>query len=300
MISALDESQGVIRCIQMGAEDYLIKPFDPVLLRARIGASLEKKRLRDRERRKTAELRALDELRRTQDQLVTQEKLASLGALTAGIAHEIKNPLNFVTNFASLSRELLAQLEELIGPSRPRRGEVHADVAELRQNMAKIDEHGKRADRIVRGMLMHSRGGSGQAEAIDLNALLTDSVNLAYHGLRAQDSGFNVRMETHLDPDLNRVQAVPQDLSRVFLNIVNNACYAAYEQKKTAGEDFSPAVRVTAADWTARRRCAFATTAPASRRKLCQDLQSFFHHQAGRRRHRPGAVAQLRHRGPRP
>src|SRR5437588_12811316 len=120
MISALDEIQSVVRCIEMGAEDYLPKPFDPVLLRARIGASLEKKRLRDRERRKTEELeQALQRLKETQDQLVVQEKMASLGALTAGIAHEIKNPLNFVMNFAELSVDLLRDLEQTVGPARP-------------------------------------------------------------------------------------------------------------------------------------------------------------------------------------
>ena len=245
MISALDESQSVIRCIQMGAEDYLMKPFDPVLLSARIDASLEKKRLRDEERKRTAELeQALGDLRHTQDQLLVQEKLASLGALTAGIAHEIKNPLNFVTNFASLSTDLLKQLEEAVrkcGPANPEVGELLQD---LRQNIAKIEEHGKRADRIVRGMLMHSRGGSGQSEPADVNALLTDSMNLAYHGLRAQDSGFNVRIEADLDPALAPVNAVPQDLSRVFINIINNACYAAYDRKKREGKDFMPHVQI--------------------------------------------------------
>ena len=157
MISALDESTNVIRCIQMGAEDYLTKPFDPVLLGARLYASLEKKRLRDKEKARTEELeRALNELKRTQDQLVVQEKMASLGALTAGIAHEIKNPLNFINNFAALSQELLVELREaLLGKSED--AEVVELIASLEQNVAKVEEHGKRADRIVRSMLLHSR-----------------------------------------------------------------------------------------------------------------------------------------------
>lgn len=245
MISALDESQSVIRCIQMGAEDYLMKPFDPVLLSARIDASLEKKRLRDEERKRTAELeQALGDLRHTQNQLLVQEKLASLGALTAGIAHEIKNPLNFVTNFASLSTDLLNELEEALRKCGMAIPEVVELIQELRQNIAKIEEHGKRADRIVRGMLMHSRGGSGQSELSDVNTLLTDSVSLAYHGLRAQDSNFNVRIDIDLDPALAPVNAVPQDLSRVFINIINNACYAAYERKKNEGKDFAPRVQI--------------------------------------------------------
>lgn len=245
MISALDETSSVVRCVQMGAEDYLAKPFDPVLLNARIHASLEKKRLRDRERKKTAELEeAIAELRRTQDQLVVQEKLASLGALTAGIAHEIRNPLNFVTNFASVSADLVSELQQAWGDQSASKDEVTALLGQLQQNIGKIEEHGKRADRIVRGMLMHSRTSSGQMETTDLNALLTDSVNLAYHGLRARDTAFNVTIETDLDPDLPRLRAIPQDLSRVFINIINNACYAAHDRKKHENKGFSPQVRV--------------------------------------------------------
>ncbi|HLK65284.1 MAG TPA: response regulator [Bryobacteraceae bacterium] len=251
MISALDEIQSVVRCIQMGAEDYLPKPFDPVLLRARIGASLEKKRLRDRERRKTEELEeALHRLKETQDQLVVQEKMASLGALTAGIAHEIKNPLNFVTNFAELSVDLLQDLQQALTPAR---GSLTPDdssyldelTGDLTINLQKIREHGKRADSIVRGMLAHSRGGSGQREKVDLNSLVSEAVNLAYHGLRAQDSTFNIALEAEYDKTMPQIQVMAQDLSRVILNIANNGCYAANQKRIQRGDSFRPRLRVT-------------------------------------------------------
>jgi signal transduction histidine kinase len=251
MISALDEIQSVVRCIEMGAEDYLPKPFDPVLLRARIGASLEKKRLRDRERRKTEELEeALHRLKATQDQLVVQEKMASLGALTAGIAHEIKNPLNFVTNFAELSVDLLQDLQQTLSPARSKLTSDDSSyldeiVGDLTVNLQKIREHGKRADSIVRGMLAHSRGGSGQPERVDLNALVAEAVNLAYHGLRAQDSTFNIALEGEYDQAMPPIQVVAQDLSRVFLNITNNGCYAAHQKRIQRGDSFRPKVRVT-------------------------------------------------------
>jgi signal transduction histidine kinase len=251
MISALDEIQSVVRCIEMGAEDYLPKPFDPVLLRARIGASLEKKRLRDLERRKTEELeQALQRLKATQDQLVVQEKMASLGALTAGIAHEIKNPLNFVMNFAELSVDLLRDVEETLGEARktmPPDDVSYLDglMTDLTGNLQRIHEHGKRADSIVRGMLAHSRGGAGQREKVDLNALVAEAVNLAYHGLRAQNSAFNITLESDYDQSLEPMEVVPQDLSRVFLNITNNGCYAALQKKLQSGDGFRPVLRVT-------------------------------------------------------
>ena len=246
MISALDEIQSVVRCIEMGAEDYLPKPIDPVLLRARIGASLEKKRLRDREREKTAELElALQRLKETQDQLVVQQKMASLGALTAGVAHEIKNPLNFVTNFAVLSVDMMKEVLELIAPIRaqmpPKDGEyLDSILADLAGNLDRIRDHSKRADSIVRGMLAHSRGGSGQRETVDLNALVAEAVNLAYHGLRAQDPTFNITLESHYDPGIPPIQVVPQDLSRVILNIANNGCYAANQRKLQSGDGYRP------------------------------------------------------------
>jgi two-component system, NtrC family, sensor kinase len=244
LISALDESSRAVHGIQMGADDYLVKPFDPVLLKARIDASIEKKRLRMEEKRRADELEAaLNELRQAQDRMVAQEKLASLGALTAGIAHEIKNPLNFVTNFATAARDIVIEIQEQIA-STPGAENASALLTQLEQYVTKINEHGIRANRIVRGMLMHSRGKAGEREQVDLNSLLTDCVSLAYHGLRAQDRGFNVRIVTDLSAVVGSIPAVPQDLSRVFLNIINNGCYAAYERRKKDGDAFEPVVNI--------------------------------------------------------
>jgi signal transduction histidine kinase len=199
---------------------------------------------------KNHELRAtLKKLKATQDQIIAQEKLASLGALTAGIAHEIKNPLNFVNNFAELSAELTEELLEEIENQKDRlepesKEYIEEILSDLEQNVKKINEHGKRADNIVRGMLMHSRGKAGERELTDLNALLAEYVNLAYHGMRAKDSSFNITIETHYDDSLGQVNIVPQNISRVFLNVINNACYAAHEKKKQTGEGFSPTLWV--------------------------------------------------------
>ena len=249
MISAVDETRSVVRCIEMGAEDYLTKPFDPVLLRARIGASLEKKRLRDRERRRTAELEhALQRLKEAQDQLVVQEKMASLGALTVGIAHEIKNPLNFVCNFADVSIDLLQDLLQALKPGSQETTEGVSEILnDLTDNLRRIREHGERADRIVRGMLAHARG-PGQCELTDLNALLVEAVNLAYHGLRTQHASFNVIIESSYSPDLPKIEVVPNDLSRAFLNIANNGCYAAHQKSVELGEHFRPTLRVSTRD----------------------------------------------------
>ena len=150
---------------------------------------------------------ALDNLQKTQSQLVQAEKMASLGQLTAGIAHEIKNPLNFVNNFAELSGELVEELREEIEKGKSENGnreDIDDLLNDLQQNAQKINEHGKRADSIVKGMLQHSRGGKGERQPTDINALLEEDLNLAYHGMRAQDSSFNVTMEKQFDPKLGK------------------------------------------------------------------------------------------------
>jgi signal transduction histidine kinase len=246
MVSGLDEVDSVVRCIEEGAEDYLTKPLDPVILAARINAWLEKKRLRDAERRRSEELeQALQQLKRTQDRLVAHEKLASLGALTAGIAHEIRNPLNFVTNFAQLAVGLVRELRGHLGNSPDEVGELLAD---LEQNVAKIEEHGRRADHIVQSMLLHARGQPGQRQRTDLNALVAESVSLAYHGLRGQDATFQVSLETEFDRRVPPLEVSAQDLSRVVLNLTNNACYAAHDKRRSAGPGFQPRVVVRTRD----------------------------------------------------
>jgi signal transduction histidine kinase len=192
----------------------------------------------------------LQKLQKAQQTLITQEKMASLGALTAGLAHEIRNPLNFVTNFAELSAEQAAELHELISGARDKLGpDLDQDVSEvlsdIQSNAIKIKEHGDRANRIITGMLLHSRGVPGQRQPVDLNKLLDEYVDLSYHGMRAKDTRFNITIERDYDPAVGVVQVVPQDMSRVFLNLINNACYAADEKKRSSGAEFSPTVRVS-------------------------------------------------------
>ncbi len=212
---------------------------------------LRKAELEQEVNERTTELqKTVQNLKETQHQLILSEKMASLGQLTAGIAHEIKNPLNFITNFAVLSRDLVKDLRsELVAEKdrvdSARASEIGEILDDLDQNVGKINEHGRRADSIVRGMLLHSRGKAGERQETDLNALLAEYTGLAYHGMRAQDQSFNVKIETDFDPAIGKVRVVPQDLSRAFLNIVNNACYAANDKRKSAGAAFSPTVRVS-------------------------------------------------------
>jgi signal transduction histidine kinase len=198
---------------------------------------------------KNAELETtLDKLKQAQEQIVTQEKLASLGALTAGIAHEIKNPLNFINNFAQLSAELTTELAEAVGKAglpEDAAADITDVVEMLQMNVVKINEHGKRADSIVRNMLTHSRKTKGERVDVDLNSLLNEYVGLAYHGMRGQDQSFNAKIETRFDPEVKQIEAIPQDLSRAFLNILTNACYALRDKAKSAGDAYAPVLSVS-------------------------------------------------------
>ena len=194
---------------------------------------------------RTKELsQSLDDLRTAQDRLIQTEKLASLGQLTAGIAHEIKNPLNFVNNFSALSAELVGELDETLA-SAPLDQKMRGDVGELTQmlksNLEKVVQHGKRADSIVKNMLLHSREGSGEHRPADINALVEESLNLAYHGARAENSGFNITLKHDLDPDAGAVELYPHEITRALLNLISNGFYAATKRKSQAGDEtFEP------------------------------------------------------------
>lgn len=186
----------------------------------------------------------LQELRNTQAQLIQSEKMASLGELTAGIAHEIQNPLNFVNNFSEVSSELIYELkEEQKKENRDYQNETEI-LNDIEQNLEKINHHGKRADAIVKGMLQHSRSSRGQKELTDVNALADEYLRLAYHGLRAKDKSFNVKMITDFDKSYGKINVIPQDLGRVILNLITNAFYAVNEKKKQNLENYEPTVTV--------------------------------------------------------
>ena len=197
---------------------------------------------------------AYRELKAAQANLIQAEKMASLGQLTAGIAHEIKNPLNFINNFAALSSELMEELKETAAPAidaldNAKRADVDEVVSVLSSNLAKITEHGKRADGIVNSMLEHSRGGTGDRRVVDLNALVEEALNLAYHGARAQDQNSNIALERDFDRAIAPIEVVPQDVSRVCLNLFGNAFYALGKRRcETTGTGFSPTLKVTTHD----------------------------------------------------
>ncbi len=185
---------------------------------------------------------ALDRLTSAQTQLIHAEKMASLGELTAGIAHEIQNPLNFVNNFSEVSNELIDEMKTELAIGNMQHA---SDIAnDIKSNLEKINFHGKRADAIVKGMLQHSRSSSGQKELTDINELADEYLRLAYHGLRAKDKTFNAKFETDLDPALEKLNVVPQDIGRVLLNLINNAFYSVTEKRKHNPDNYDPTVIV--------------------------------------------------------
>ena len=246
--------------------EFLISQAAISLENARLYDNLEKAKeqleeyshsLENKVRERTQELKSknevlentLNQLKTAQKQIITQEKLASLGSLTSAIAHELKNPLNFVINFADLALTFLAELEEKIQKGLetlpPEDGQ---DIEEIFTNLEKsataINEQGRQADKIIRGMLMHARAESGCKEETDINLLLDESVELAYHGMRSQYDRFNIQIEKEYDCSLGKIEILPQEMSRVFLNIINNAGYEIRVKKQQLGSDFIPQISV--------------------------------------------------------
>jgi two-component system NtrC family sensor kinase len=207
--------------------------------------AIENVRLFESVEARTRELAtSLEDLRTTQDRLVQTQKLASLGQLTAGIAHEIKNPLNFVNNFSGLSAELIDELQDAfkdVSLNEKRRSEITELMGTLRGNLDKVVQHGKRADAIVKNMLQHSRESSGEHRPVDINALVEESLNLAWHGARAEKPGFEITLKQSFDPSAGEVDIFPQDIRRALLNIISNGFYAATKRRApTNGDDYEP------------------------------------------------------------
>jgi len=207
------------------------------------------------------------------------EKIASLGALTAGIGHEIQNPLNFVNNFSEVNIELLHELEE--GPlnklAENEKAQVYEIVTDLARNMDKINEHGKRASAIVRGMLQHSRYSAGQKEPTNINTLADEYLRLSYHGLRAKDNSFNVEMQTRFDENIDEINIIPQDIGRVLLNLFTNAFYSVTEKKKLQPDNYNPTISVSTKKLTNKVELIIRDNGTGIPRKLIDKIfQPFF------------------------
>jgi signal transduction histidine kinase len=211
--------------------------------------AIENTRLLNELRQRTDDLtQSLEDLRTAQDRLVQTEKLASLGQLTAGIAHEIKNPLNFVNNFSALSAELIEEMKDMLSDvslDKNKRKDLDEITQMLKSNLDKVVQHGKRADSIVKNMLLHSRQGSGEHRPVDINAIVDESLNLAYHGARAENTGFNITMHRSFDPAVGMADGYPQEITRALLNLISNGFYAATKRKSDAGDGFEPTLTAT-------------------------------------------------------
>jgi signal transduction histidine kinase len=228
---------------------YAVSFFGIVWLIVQYRSRLLKKEnriLEEKVSHRTEQLRkSLEDLKSTQSQLIQSEKMASLGELTAGIAHEIQNPLNFVNNFSEVNKELI---DELRGERKKEYRDLQSEediLKDLENNLEKIAHHGKRADAIVKGMLQHSRNNNGQKESTNINALADEYLRLAYHGLRAKDKSFNATLKTDFDKSIGNINIVSQDIGRVLLNLINNAFYVVAEKKKQMGNGYEPTVSVS-------------------------------------------------------
>ena len=215
--------------------------------------AIENARLFDEVQSRTKELAAsLDDLRKAQDRLIQSEKLASLGQLTAGIAHEIKNPLNFINNYSALSRELVDELADAIkgaAGDEANHGEADELIGAIGGNLDKIVQHGKRADSIVKNMLLHSREGSGERATTNVNTMVEEALNLAYHGARAEKPGFNVTIAKSLDPNAGAAEVYAQEMTRVLLNLISNGFYATTKRKQSAGDGaYEPTISASTRD----------------------------------------------------
>ncbi len=246
-----EEKNALIKAIKKADNDLTISEFKlertekvkrttAILLEETI-EELEQKRSAI-EKTNVAINKTLDDLKSTQTQLIQSEKMASLGELTAGIAHEIQNPLNFVNNFSEVSKELLDEMKVAIDAGDfIEASEIANDVI---QNLEKINHHGKRADAIVKGMLQHSRKSADKKEPTDINALADEYLRLSYHGLRAKDKSFNATIKTDFEPTIGNINIIPQDIGRVILNLLTNAFYAVQEKKANSLNEYEPTVSI--------------------------------------------------------
>jgi signal transduction histidine kinase len=252
-ITALDQQKKVQQNFLISALIVLLLIFITVIIlfrnnRQKLQANkLLKEQKQEIENQRDQTDKAMSELQQTQRQLIQSEKMASLGELTAGIAHEIQNPLNFVNNFSEVNQEMLEELKaERLKPEAERDEQTEHDIiSDIIENEQKINHHGKRAEAIVKGMLQHSRVSTGQKEPTDVNTLADEYLRLSYHGMRAKDKSFNATLQTAFDANIGKINIVPQDIGRVMLNIINNSFYAVTEKKKMHGDAYEPMVSIT-------------------------------------------------------